>query len=59
MVIQNFGGQTSCSMVDVQMANTDTMKFRREPRLTILASDQHQFAPNGINTSPREKVYEN
>ena len=59
MFIQNFGGQTRCIMVDVQMANTDTMKLRREPRLTILASDQHQFAPNSINASSREKVYEN
>ena len=58
MVIQNFGGQTKCIMVDVQMANTDTMKLRREPRLTILASDQDQFAPNSNNTSSREKVYE-
>ena len=45
-------------MVDVQMANTDTMKLRRKPRLTILASDHHQFATDSINTSSREKVYE-
>ena len=51
MVIQNFGRQTRCIMVDVQMENTYTMKLRREPRLTILASDQHQFAPDSINTS--------
>ena len=59
MVIQNFDGQTRWIMVDVQMANTDTMKLRREPRSTILASDQHQFAPDSINTSSREKIYEN
>ena len=59
MVIQNFGGQTRCIMVDVQLANTDTMKLRREPRFTISASDQHQLAPDSINTSSREKVYEN
>ena len=59
MVIQNFGRQTRCIMVDVQMENTYTMKLRREPRLTILASDQHQFAPDSINASSREKVYEN
>ena len=51
--------QTMVIMVDVQMANTVTMKLRREPRLTILASDQHQFAPDSINASSREKVYEN
>ena len=59
MVIQNFGGQTRCIMVDVQMENTDTMKLRREPCLTIYqASDQHQFAPDSIHTLSREKVYE-
>ena len=46
-------------MVDVQMENTDTMKLRREPCLTIYqASDQHQFAPDSIHTLSREKVYE-
>ena len=39
------------------MANTDTMKLRTS--FKILASDQHQFATDSINTSSRKKVYEN